>query len=415
MRVLHLVKTSDGATWAALQVAELVRLGVEVHVALPRLEGRMAGAWRESGARLHPLEADLPLAEPWRVVDRVLGLRRLVADLRPDLVHSHFVGTTLLMRLALGRRHRTPRLFQVPGPLHLEHPFYRRLELALAGPADRWIGGSRHVSGLYLRAGVAPARLFTSHYGTRVDAVGGDRGGHLRRRLGIRPDAFLAGNVSYIYPPKRLLGQRVGLKGHEILIEAIALARRARPQVVGLLAGGTFGRDTGYEARLRALAAAAGDGAIHMPGVLPPAEAAAAWTELDCALHAPLSENCGGVVEPLLAGVPVVAARVGGLPEVIADGRTGRLVPPRDPRSLAEALIEVVDDPARHRALAASGRRLVRAMFDVGRTAREVREIYDCVLDPDRPRPRPFDPARFLAQDDQAPAPGGAPAGPEGP
>ena len=70
-------------------------------------------------------------------------------EINPDLIHSHFVTTTLMLRLALGRRHKIPRIFQVPGPLHLEHWHTRTLEIASAGKKDFWIGSSQsHSAGL---------------------------------------------------------------------------------------------------------------------------------------------------------------------------------------------------------------------------------------------------------------------------
>jgi glycosyltransferase involved in cell wall biosynthesis len=67
-------------------------------------------------------------------------------------------------------------------------------------------------------------------------------------------------------------------------------------------------------------------------------------------------------------GVPVVASRVGGLPEVVADGRTGLIVPPRDARALAEALRRLRGDAAFRAALGAAGRVRVEEDFHVGRS-----------------------------------------------
>ena len=64
MRVLQVVKTTDGAKWAVDQVRELVAGGVEVHVALPSLIGRFGAAWHETGAVLHQFALDFPVQEP---------------------------------------------------------------------------------------------------------------------------------------------------------------------------------------------------------------------------------------------------------------------------------------------------------------------------------------------------------------
>src|SRR5947209_7963155 len=139
MRVLHISKTSDGGRWAALQAGELVRAGVEVDVALPSLEGRSMDLWRATGARLHEADLRFPVTRPWLVSSVIGRLRRLADRVQPDLIHSHFVSTTLTLRAAFGRQAPVPRVFQVPGPLHMEHWLWRMGDIASAGPSDYWI------------------------------------------------------------------------------------------------------------------------------------------------------------------------------------------------------------------------------------------------------------------------------------
>jgi glycosyltransferase involved in cell wall biosynthesis len=111
-----------------------------------------------------------------------------------------------------------------------------------------------------------------------------------------------------------------------------------------------------------------------------------------------MSENCGGVVEPMLAGVPVIAGRVGGLPEVVLDGLTGTTVPVRNPAVLAQEVMKTLGSEVSARAMATTARALVEAMFDIKRTAREVFEIYARILNPGSGHPVPFDSKTFLKQ-----------------
>jgi colanic acid/amylovoran biosynthesis glycosyltransferase len=85
-------------------------------------------------------------------------------------------------------------------------------------------------------------------------------------------------------------------------------------------------------------------------------------------------------MEPLLAEVPTIAGRVGGLPEIVIDGVTGKTVQVRRPALLADAVLEVLDNPDFYRRLAANGRRRVLELFDVRRTAPEIYELYSRVL-----------------------------------
>jgi glycosyltransferase involved in cell wall biosynthesis len=147
-----------------------------------------------------------------------------------------------------------------------------------------------------------------------------------------------------------------------------------------VLIGSVFGKRVSYEARLRKRASRIADGRVVLPGIFRSAEVAQSWTDFDCAVHVPLSENCGGVLEPLLAAVPVVASSVGGIPELVVDGITGRLVPARNPKLLANVVLEVLADLDHYRKLALKGQKLVRRMFDINRTGREVYETYRSVL-----------------------------------
>jgi glycosyltransferase involved in cell wall biosynthesis len=115
-------------------------------------------------------------------------------------------------------------------------------------------------------------------------------------------------------------------------------------------------------------------------------------------VHVPLSENCGGVVEPLLSGVPTVAGDVGGLPEVVLPGRTGELVPIRRPDLLAKAILNVFDHINEFQQMAASGRELANVMFDPARCGDEVLSIYRHLLF-DEPRPEAFNSEQFLTSD----------------
>ena len=395
MRVLHVVKTVDGARWAVDQVRELVALGIEVHVVLPVFAGRFLQSWRETGAVLHALPVDLPVKSLWRLPAMGHQIRCLVDQIKPDIIHSHFFGTTVMLRMALGRQHPIPRIFQVPGPLHLEHALFRRWELLTAGPADRWIASSRYIESLYKVYGVAQDRVFLSYYGNQKTSPQ-LKGGHLRERLGISPHQWVVGNINHIYPPKWYLGQSRGLKRHEDVIDALALVCKTRDDVTGVLVGGQWGGGENYQKSLARRAISAGAGRILMPGHLASEEVATAWQDFDLAVHVPSSENCGGVVEPLQAGVPVIAARVGGLPEVVFEGVTGQLVSPGKVEELSTAISVALNQLDTIRESAVRGAALVSSMFDSARTAQEVAGIYGHVSN-GSPRPPHFDSQAFVA------------------
>ncbi len=377
MRVLHLLKTSVGATWAWRQVRELCGHGVEVHVALP--DGPLVQRYEEVGAHVHVADVGFALRRPSQAVAAAATIRKLVGEVRPDLVHSHFVNTTMAMRAGLGRNHPTPRCFQVPGPLHLENPVTRLGELGLAGPGDHWIGSCRWTCERYRRSGIEPRRIHESVYGVDLDAFAPKAPpGQLRAELGIGRTTAIVGMVAYLYAPKWFLGQRRGLKGHEDLIDALALVRGAGVDAVGVFVGGPWDHADAYERQVRAYAAAKLGAGARFLGTR--ADVPDLLQDMDVVVHPSHSENIGGAAESLLLGRPTIASNVGGLPDLVHDGETGWLVPPRNPARLAEAIRDALARPDEAAARARRGRELSRRVMDVRRSAAEIVEIYRRIL-----------------------------------
>jgi len=82
------------------------------------------------------------------------------------------------------------------------------------------------------------------------------------------------------------------------------------------------------------------------------------------------------LVEAMGAGCPVVATAVGGNPEVVEDGRTGLLVPSKDPRALAEALESLLRDPRLSQTLGAAASQAARTRFAIERHVAEIADLY---------------------------------------
>jgi len=101
------------------------------------------------------------------------------------------------------------------------------------------------------------------------------------------------------------------------------------------------------------------------------------------------------IVEAMLAGIPVVATRVGGIPEIVIDGETGLLVPPDDAPALADALRRLTGDPPLRRAIAARARALAGERFTAAAMARQFEALYAELRDADgRPARLPSSTAR---------------------
>jgi glycosyltransferase involved in cell wall biosynthesis len=374
MRILHIVKTATGAGWVYQQVRVLCSLGCEVVVVLPSESVGLAPKYKEAGATVTPLVLDFPSSQPWRIPAVLRSCRELIASVRPDVIHTHHVGTTLTLRAAAGKSCSVPRVFQVPGPLHLEHGFFARLDLSSAGPRDHWIACCRWTEQKYRALGVDPNHVFFSYPGTDVNIFDAIPAHTLRSELGLGPHTPLVGMVCYMYAPKRFLGQSTGLKGHEDFIAALHIAQRRRPEIRGVIIGGAWNGATKYEKHLRELGRRACNDSLAFLGTR--ADVPALYPDLDLAVVASHSENVGGAVEPFLSGVPVIATNVGGLPDLVQEGVTGRLVAPRNPEMLAETILWSLENRAETRRLMLEGQKLARRLVDVDTTAREVATIY---------------------------------------
>ena len=255
MKVLHIVKTAVGANWAYEQVRVLWSLGIEVVVALPSDTEGLAPKYRQAVATVRRANLDFPAQHLWRVPAVCASLRRLVKEVHPNLIHTHHVGTTFALRIALGKHSPIPRIFQVPGPLHLEHNFFARLDLSLAGPRDHWIATCLWTRDRYMKLGIPPERVFLTYAATDLKPFKGVRTGALRKEIGISPTTPLIGMVAYMYAPMRFLGQKRGLKGHEDFMAALGIVKQVCPEIRAVIVGGAWGNAGWYELRLRELGA----------------------------------------------------------------------------------------------------------------------------------------------------------------
>ena len=118
-------------------------------------------------------------------------------------------------------------------------------------------------------------------------------------------------------------------------------------------------------------------GVTWIPGMLPKAQVIQLLSHATVFVCPSLYEPLGIVnLEAMACGAPVVASRVGGIPEVVVDGQTGLLVPPDDPAELAKAIMSLADDKERAAAMGAIGRRWVTAEFSWAAIAAQTAELY---------------------------------------
>lgn len=275
-------------------------------------------------------------------VRALAGLRRLMRGRGVALVHTHSSIDSWLATLAarsLGR--------PVVRSRHVAIPIRPRRALVYR-MADRILTTGDAIKAIVSGAGVKAARIVSIPAGVDTTRFHpGVSGDGVRAELGLRgPVVGLVANVR-------------GSKGHRYFLEAAREVLQARPDTRFLIVGDGVGFD---DVRRRVGEMGLGRHVILTGFRRDIPEVMAALDVL--VLPSLRSEGTPQVIPQALAvGTPVVGTSVGGIPEIVRDGETGRLVPPADAPALAEAVLALLADPARARALARAGQALVRARY----------------------------------------------------
>jgi glycosyltransferase involved in cell wall biosynthesis len=288
----------------------------------------------------------LPFAEPVFGVLQPLSWRRLAVRLRaaaPDaLVLPYWTAAWAPMEAWLARASRAPLVGVVHNPCDHDAGWMARRAAGLV--LGRCRGFLCHARSVAARIGERyPGVPVAVHPLAMEVAEGGDRQA-ARARLGVAPDRVALLSFGLIRP----------YKGIDVLVDAVSRLPESSP-VVLLLAGEPWGElDPVTRGRLDRLSAA-GRAVVRLEWV--PEEEVPAWFGAADAMVLPYRSATGSAVaaQALGHGLPIVASAVGGLGEIIEDGRSGLLVPPADPPALAAAITRLVDPELRRR-LAAGAR-----------------------------------------------------------
>jgi len=212
------------------------------------------------------------------------------------------------------------------------------------------------------RSGVAERRLGLVPSGVESDPP--PPGESLRGLMGVPDGTSVVGTVAALTREKR----------HEDLLEAAAEVARGLPGIHFAWLG-----DGPLRARLERRRGELGlESRVHMLGFRTDARSLMAQCTV-VVLPSDLEGIATSLLEAQVLGVPVVATAVGGVPEVIEDGVTGRLVPPRAPALLAAALVDVLGDPQRAAAMAVRARQSA-AQFNLDHTVERTLEEYHSAL-----------------------------------
>ena len=256
----------------------------------------------------------------------------------------------------------------------------------------------------------ATAKAHVLHDGLALAPERAARGG-ARAALDLPGEAFVVA----------ILGRISSWKGQDVLIRALAAGGgrgcdaggdgsaggRGRggdgsasgghgdPETIAFIAGDPWQGEERRLEELRALARSLGvEARVRFAGFRPDVENVYGAADVVAVPSTQPDPLPNAALEAAAAGCCVVAADHGGLPEIIDDGVTGRLVAPGDPQALARALAELRDDPAARARLGAAAAADVRERFSAAQLLARTQDLYDRLCEPRRGRPEPVSPGR---------------------
>ena len=323
------------------------------------LVAHAAGELRQrakEGLDLVPLtpKTEMDLAAAWR-------LSRLIKQLGPDIVHAHDPHGVAMAALALSMSTQLAKPPLVAA---------RRVDFHLKGNAlSRWkyrqvdcfVCASDAIRAMLVADGVPAVRAVTVHEGIDLGRVEAAPVADLHAELWLPHHAPLVGNVAALVPHK---GQRHLIEAAAIVIQKVPDARfviagegELRPQLERLI----------KERHLEKHVFLAG----FRPDILSVHKA------FDIFVMSSITEGLGtSLLDAMACGKPIVATTAGGMPEVVADGRTGILVPPRDHETMAAAIVKLLTEETARAEMGAAGLARVRTLFSAERMVQDTLAVY---------------------------------------
>ena len=288
-------------------------------------------------------------------------MERLLLGQRIDIVHAN-TSVVLGLRRPAERAGaaRVVHVREIYPPVPLAWPAHRRGLLRF----DRVLCVSRAVREAL---GSEAPHVRVVHDGLAVEPRRAPRGA-ARLALGLPRDAFVVA----------VLGRISGWKGQDVLARALAEPALAERGVIGLVAGDAWPGQERWEVGLRELAGRLGLGdRLRLAGFREDVETVYGAADVVAVPSARPDPLPNSALEAAAAGCCVVAAAHGGLPEIVRDGVTGRLVPPGDHAALAQELARLADDPEARARLGERAAEDARARFAPERLPAAVMAAYD--------------------------------------
>src|SRR5687767_3367468 len=304
--------------------------------------------------RLAP-RAEVDLHAGWK-------LSRIIKDLRPDIVHAHDPHAVAVAALALSflTSVHCPRLIASRlVAFHLKTNAFSRWKYH---QVECFVAASNAIRDMLIGDGVDPNRIATVYEGIDLHRVQVEPAANIHAEFWLPTHAPIVGAV----------GALTQEKGHKYLIDAAALVVRDVPDVRFVILGEGDLRQA-LERHIKELHL---DKHVVLPGFR--ADILSFIQSFDLFVMSSLFEGLGtSLLDAMALSKAIVASDTGGIPEAVAHGETGLLVPPRDARELATAIVRLLKDPARREKMGRAGLERVKRLFSAEQMVEKTLGVYE--------------------------------------
>jgi glycosyltransferase involved in cell wall biosynthesis len=392
IKVCHICAALEGASWMAEQLRELRdRYGYDVYALVQREDSIFAQRLRDAGINCIYLEFGYKTLKDMVLLPLMMvKVARVLRRERFDVVQTHLFSSMVVGRVAAWLADVPIRLAMIASPFHLEARITRYIDWATAWMETGIIASCEKTVKLYEEINVKPERISLVYYGPDERKFNPEEipPSDIRAEFGWPSDTPVVSLVAYFYPelPKTgwipEIAHNRAIKGHEEFVEAARIILRKLPNVKFLMVGpGWYDGGTGEKYRQKIIQWVKDLGLekeIIFTGYR--SDVNGILRDVNIAVQAPVIENLGGTVEALLMQRPLVATRVGGIPDTVRDGETGILVEPANPEDLARGILQMLQNPHEAERMAQNGRRLMLERFSLSRTVNDLHELYQQLL-----------------------------------
>ncbi len=339
-------------------------------------EGSLLDKYNDTDLKVILVPELIRSIRPWTDFQASRRLKQILSQIRPDVVHTHSAKAGILGR-SVAWKLKTPCIVHTVhgAPFHPYQAWpvrklYQLCERWAARRCHRLISVADAMTDLMVEARIAERSKFVTIYSgmdTQPFLNANQSREAVRSRLGIGPESIVVGKIARLFH----------LKGHKYLLACAQRVVQSNPRIRFLLVGDGILREP-IERDIDAMGLREH---FIFTGLVSPDEIPELIGAMDMLLHVSLREGLARALpQALLAGKPVISYDIDGAKEVVIEGKTGILLPPKSIEPLGEAILGLANDSVLRDRMGQQGRLLCQERFGHQAMTRQIRSLYQQIL-----------------------------------